>query len=119
MWGPLADVAGLALIPGGDASREAVVGGVERALASEHPVVLSRSGDKPILPAAPHRGVGVDLGQDLLQSLTQKLNTHELDVAAGEAGAISVEVLKERVLAATHSEDGSPATSKKDGRSAG
>lgn len=49
---------------------------MERAPTSEYPVILSYSGDKPILPAAPHRGVGMDMGQVLLQSWKQKLNTH-------------------------------------------
>lgn len=75
-------MASLALILGGDTSHEAVVGGVERAPASEYPVIFSCSGDKLILPAAPHRGRD-GRGRGPATELEAKIkHTRELDVPA-------------------------------------
>lgn len=109
-------MAGLALIPGGGASCEAAVDGVERAPVSIpcYSLLLWRQTHSSCSSSQRGRdGHGTGPATELDAKIK---HTHELDVVPEGARITSVEVLKEAVSAATHSEDESPAAAAKDGR---
>lgn len=99
VWGPSADMAGVAFIPDLGGSQEAATGAVESMTASGRPIILFCSRDKA-LSVTPHRGTrSRGLGAGPATELEAKTaHAHELGVVSGEPGTKSLRFCENGVL---------------------